>query len=139
MRYLATLLALSFAIFAIAHDEQTVGSGENAYTVIFGMASEPAFTEEHNGLDLIIQDANGDGVENLETSLSATLSAPDGSAERELTLRPVYNEPGSYTDDFVLTEPGVYSVHVTGFIGETEVDVTFETHEVAPLANLRFP
>jgi hypothetical protein len=30
-------------------------------------------------------------------------------------------------------------VRVHGFIGETAVDLTFETHEVAPLADLRFP
>lgn len=136
---IAILLTVSFLTLASAHDEQTVGEGENQYTVILGMASEPAFTEEHNGLDLIIQDAAGEGVENLEESLSAAITSPDGSATRDLTLRAVYNEPGSYTDDFVLTQPGAYSVHITGFIGETEVDVTFETHEVAPLADLNFP
>lgn len=139
MRYLALLLALSAAPLALAHNEQTVGSGENEYTISLAMNSEPAFTEAPNGLNLIVQNGEGTGVENLETSLTATLTAPNGSAERELTLRPVSGEPGAYTDDFVLTEPGVYSVHIGGFIGETEVDVTFETHEVAPLADLRFP
>jgi hypothetical protein len=139
MRTLVALLLLSFIPLTLAHSEQTVGSGENQYTVIFGMASEPAFTDERNGLDLIIQDPDGNGVENLEQSLSATITSPDGSAERELTLRAVYNEPGSYTDDFVLTEAGSYRVQISGFIGETEVDVTFETHEVKPLAELHFP
>lgn len=139
MRLAFLLLTLSLYTVALAHDEQTVGEGQNQYTVIFGMASEPAYTDEHNGIDLTVEDAEGHGVENLAASLSASITAPDGSATRDLTLRPVYNEPGSYTSDLVLTEPGVYSVTFSGLIGETDVDVTFQTHEIAPLTDLNFP
>lgn len=136
---LAAALFIALLTTTFAHEEQTVGEGADQYAVILGMASEPAFTDERNGLDLIIEDAAGEPVENLENSLMASITAPDGNAARDLELRPVYGEPGTYTDDFVLTEPGVYSVRVHGFIGETAVDLTFETHEVAPLADLRFP
>jgi len=136
---MAALAALVCLTLASAHETQTVGEGENQLQVILGMRSEPAYTEERNGLDLIIRDANDQSIENLEGSLQAEITSPDGAATRRLELRPVYGEPGAYTDDFVLTQPGVYTVRVTGFIGEREVDLTFETHEVAPIAEIRFP
>jgi hypothetical protein len=96
--------------------------------------------EQLNGLDLIIHDAAEQPVENLESSLSATLIAPDGEARRELPLRAQYGEPGAYTSDFILTEPGAYTFHIGGFIGDLEVDLTVPyDHEVAPVAELRFP
>ena len=79
-------------------------------------------------------------VENLETSLSVAIVAPDGETRRDLPLRAVYGEPGAYTSDIILSEPGVYRFEISGFIGETEVElnVPYED-EVTPLENLRFP
>lgn len=131
--------ALLSAPLAFAHQTQTVGEGEGAVNVIVGMVREPAYTEERNGLDLIIQNANDEPIENLENSLQAEITAPSGGEPRVLALRAQYGKPGYYTDDFVLTEPGVYTIHISGFVGEREVDLTFESHEVAAFDNLRFP
>lgn len=143
MKARTALLAAAATLFlatAFAHETQSVGEGESQYNVIVGFATEPPYTEERSGLSLTVRNANdGSPVENLENSLSVDLIAPDGTTSRPLQLRARHAEPGAYTDDFLLTAPGVYSLHVTGFIGATQVDLTFEMHEVTPLDALRFP
>jgi hypothetical protein len=131
-----TLLVSSFAA---AHETRTVGEGDEQYRVIVGLLEEPAFTGQRTGLDLRIVTAAGEPVENLEHSLVITLTSPDGSATRELTPRARWGEPGSYVDDFILTEPGAYTLSIVGFINSLPVDLTFETHEVTPVAEITFP
>lgn len=136
---LLTVMA-SIASFVLAHDTQTVGEGENQYQVTVGYVNEPPYTEQLNGLDLIIRTADDEPVENLESSLSAELVAPDGEATRELPLRAQYGEPGYYTSDFILTEPGAYTFRISGFIGELEVDLEIPyDHKVEVSSELRFP
>lgn len=133
----AGLLAFSLSF---AHDHQTVGKGENQYELAIGYVNEPTYTDQLNGLDLAVHKLDETPVENLETSLKAATIAPDGTTRRELPLRAVYGEPGVYTSDFVLSEPGAYTFEITGFIGETEVDLTLPyKDEVEPVADLRFP
>ena len=131
-------LALLTATMVFAHETQTVGEGEEQYNVSVGYSTEPPYTEERNGLALTIRTTNDEPVANLENSLEAELTAPTGET-LPLELRAVHGQPGSYTDDFVLTEPGVYQLNITGFIGGTEVDLTYDLHDVAPLDDLRFP
>ncbi|MDQ3459242.1 MAG: hypothetical protein M3498_08095 [Deinococcota bacterium] len=136
---LAALLILAIPT-AYAHQTATVGEGDNQFKVIVGMVREPIFTEERNGLDLIIRRADNDEpVENLEGSLSAEITSPDGQSTHSFTLRPQYGKPGYYTDEIMLSEPGDYSIRIFGFIGEVEFDETFETHGVRALSELRFP
>lgn len=132
------LVAVFLLAFAFAHETQLVGEAGAQYKVIVGYAKEPAYTDERNGLTLIVRTADDQPVANLENSLSATLVAPDGSTRR-LALRAVHGQPGSYTDDFILTLPGGYQLLVTGFVGATELDLTFSMHDVRPLTELRFP
>jgi hypothetical protein len=136
---LALLLLVTFAAPAIAHETVRVGTEAEPYDVVLGFTREPVVTEERNGLDLIVRTPDGTGVEGLTASLSATITSPDGRRTRTFALRPQYGRPGAYTDDIVLTEPGVYTIRVWGFIGGIEFDVSFESHEVRPLEDLRFP
>lgn len=133
----ASLLAFSLSF---AHDHQTVGEGENQYELTIGYVHEPTYTDQLNGLDLAVHKLDETPVENLETSLKAAIITPDGATRRELPLRAVYGEPGTYTSDFILSEPGAYTFEITGFIGEAEVDLTVPYEdEVEPVADLRFP
>lgn len=120
-----------------AHESRLVGDDE--YYIVVGYAIEPAFTDERNGLDLLVRTADGDMVPFLEDSLKAELIAPDGKTKRTLKLRGKHGEPGRYTDDFVLTQPGLYQVRVWGEINGKSVDETFTLHEVGMLADLEFP
>ena len=139
----ATLVSLSLLTAlttAAAHDHHTVGEGENQVEITLGYAREPAYTDELNGLDLFVHTMTDEPVENLESSLSVAIVAPNGETRRTLPLRAVYGEPGAYTSDLILSEPGVYSFEISGFIGEAEVDLNVPYGDaVAPLAELRFP
>ncbi len=133
-----TVLALSFLSVTFAHDHHTVGQGDQQYEIVLGYVNEPPYTE--NGLDLTVHNMAEEPVENLETSLSAAIIAPDGETRRELPLRAVYGEPGAYTSDFILSEPGAYTFVIKGFISELEVNLTAPyDNEVEPVTNLRFP
>ena len=137
---LVSLTLLTALTTAAAHDHHTVGEGENQFEITLGYAREPAYTDELNGLDLFVHTMTDEPVENLENSLSVAIIAPNGETRRTLPLRAVFGEPGAYTSDFILSEPGVYSFAIGGFIGETEVELNVPYgDEVAPLAELRFP
>ena len=131
-----TIVTLAL-VSAWAHETKVVG---NRYKVIVGMVREPAFTSERNGLDLIIRRSdNNDPVENLERSLSAVVISPDGKTARALKIRAQFGRPGYYTDDFILTLPGVYKFRIFGIIGDLSFDEMYESHEVKKIEELRFP
>lgn len=134
-----SLLLLTLTSGVFAHETKIVGSEGNQYRVIVGMVREPAFTEERNGLDLIIRTMDDEPIEGLAQSLNAEFIAPDGTTTRTLTLRAQWGRPGYYTDDIILSEAGVYQIRIWGFINDVEFDEIFETHEVRELSSLRFP
>jgi hypothetical protein len=125
---------------ALAHQTVTVGDGPDRFELVVGFTREPLFTDERNALDLIVRRSeDGAPIEGLARSLGVEIIAPDGVATHAFTLRDQYGRPGAYTDDVMLGVPGVYTIRVRGFVGDVEVDETFQTHEVRPLASLRFP
>jgi hypothetical protein len=131
---LITMLAVSTVR---AHETKVVGG---KYRVIVGMVREPAFTNERNGLDLIVRRHDDTApVENLERSLSAVLISPDGRTARPLKIRPQFGRPGYYTDDFILMVPGVYKIRIFGTINDVTFDETYASHEVRHLDELKFP
>ncbi len=136
-RAIVLILALLLSAGA-AHETQIVETDGAEYRIIVGYSTEPAYTDERNGLDLFVRLADGTPVNNLENALSVTLVAPDGT-ERQLDLRAVHGVEGSYTADFILTATGIYQTQVTGFLGDEEIDLVFEMHEVGDLSELRFP
>lgn len=140
--YILTLtlfgITLAAAATSLAHQTIVVGEEGEQYRVIVGMLREPVYTDERNGLDLIVRTMDDEPVPGLETSLTATFVAPGGQ-ERRLALRPQWGRPGSYTDDIMLTATGIYRIDVTGFIGAVEVESSFETHEVRASSELAFP
>jgi len=124
---------------ALAHQTKAVGP-EGEYLVIVGFEKEPIFTDERNGLDLIIRRAaDREPVANLEQTLFVEIIAPDGQARRELPIRARHGQPGSYTADILLSQPGVYTLRIWGYIFDVAFEEEFQTHEVTPLAELRFP
>jgi hypothetical protein len=135
---IAVLVALAVVPTPVtAHETKVVGG---KYRVIVGMVKEPAFTNERNGLDLIIRRVEDNGpVENMERSVSVVLLSPDGRTARPLKIRPQFGKPGYYTDDFILTRPGVYKLRIFGAIGDVQFDETYATHEVRALEEIRFP
>lgn len=132
----AVLMGL-FIANVVAHESRLVG--DNEYYVTVGYSTEPAYTDVLNGLDLFLRTPDGEWVPFQEDNLSAELISPDGNAKMDLSIRARYGEPGQYTADFVLTEPGVYSVRIWGEINGVSFDETYELDEVTPLSAITFP
>jgi hypothetical protein len=127
-----TVVALSVAIVtapavaAFAHVETKVGP----YTVAIGFGTEPAYVGYPNSVEVIVHETSTDkGVSNAADTLKATVSY--GSAQpMAVSLEPNFDpdlggSPGDYRGAFVPTEPGKYTIHVSGTIGSTPVDETF--------------
>lgn len=133
------LLAAVAAPVALAHSTKAVGS-EGQFLISFGFNREPIYTNDLNGLQFIVRRAaDGEPVAHLEHSLLAEIIAPDGVSRRQVTLRGVWGEPGEYTADLVLTQPGIYDVRLWGFIDDLEFEETFHSHEVTELDDIKFP
>lgn len=123
---------------ALAHNSKLV-AGEQ-YRMSVGFIDEPIYTNERNGLDLAIRRAGEkETVPDLEAGLKAEIISPDGKSRREMVVRPRYGNPGRYTFDVLLTQPGTYSVRVWGTLDDTAFDQTFDLSEAKPLTELRFP
>ncbi len=118
---LTAVSLLGSAVFA--HQSKEVGEGQ--YRVIVGLLVNPAYTGQLNGIDLMVRDADGEPVENLEQSLSAVVIAADGT-ELTLVLRQQAGNPGAYTGDFIPTLSGDVHLRVSGFIGAVEFDELFD-------------
>lgn len=123
-KFYRTLLSLVLLLAGVALAHQSKEVADGAYRVIAGYTVNPAYTGQMNGLDLMVRDADGNLVANLEQAMTAVLIAPDGS-ELELTLR-VGAEPGRYTANFIPTVPGNYMFRISGFIGEAEFTELFD-------------
>jgi hypothetical protein len=145
---LMVLLALPVA----AHEGQEVGE----YTLAFGWQVEPAYAWQPNGPEVFIETHHEEGeeghdddhseeanpLEGVEINLVAEVSFGDQSMM--LPLQPARNEIGHYVADLTPTMPGDYTFHITGTIGETAVDVTFNSADggfstVEPQTDVLFP
>jgi hypothetical protein len=110
---------------ALAHAETEVGP----YTLAIGLGSEPAYVGDPNSVEVIIHDTEtGKGVDSAADSLDATIGF--GSQTMPVSLEPNFDEdsggsPGDYRGAFVPTQPGKYTIHVSGTIEGTKIDETF--------------
>lgn len=148
---LACVLVAALAAPAAAHLHVPVG---DAYELTVGWTNEPPYVGIPNGLDLKVgrvleaedgheHDAgheHGDEavVLGAEQNLTVTYSY-GGKTFSPVDFRAAFGRPGWYTADITPTRPGVYTVHVTGDVEGTPVDVTVEPHEVEDLDDTSFP
>jgi hypothetical protein len=139
---LAFTVAAALALLSIpvhAHEGREVG--ENV--IVFGWRVEPAYTTLLNGPEFTVEHHDsGEAVEGLEETLRLEVSF--GGKSKVLKLRAVFGEPGHYTADLIPTQPGDYSFHLTGTIGDLTVDETFssvdgEFSTVEPISDIQFP
>ena len=122
---LAHFLSAALALGAWGQAHQTIEVGDGAYRVVVGLLDAPLYAGQIEGIDLAVFDADDQPVENLESSLQATVISPTGG-ELTLTLRPQGDKPGYYTGDFVPSVSGNYNVRVVGFIGDVSFDELFD-------------
>lgn len=124
---------------ASAHEHRDVGS----YTFVVGFLNEPAFEGELNGMSVEITNAETkQPVEGLEKTLKAQVIF--GAEQRDMTLTPVWNEPGHYKAHFYPTAAGDYTFRFYGDIEGAQVDESFTSkpggfNAVQAPAELQFP
>lgn len=134
------LEALSLAAVPIsAHEGREVA--ENL--IVFGWRNEPAYTTLLNGPEFTVKTHDTEeAVTGLEETLQ--LEVEYGGKTKVLKLRAVFGEEGNYTADLIPTQPGDYTFHLTGKIGDADVDETFssgdgEFSSVNPITDIQFP
>lgn len=141
---LALLLAgiLLLAVGAVsAHEGREVGD----YDIHFGWRGEPAYAGQLNGPEIYIASLSDDdtaALEGLDVNLRAEVTFGDQTTT--VTFRPAWGEVGHYIADLTPTLPGDYVFHVTGNIGDTQVDAIFTSADgqfstVEPTTDLMFP
>ena len=136
---LVVVVLVVLVAMVAAHEEREVGD----YALELGWRVEPAYTDLFNGPEIFIEKkASGEPVTGADDTLKLEVSF--GADTKELKLREVYNDPGHYTADLIPTRPGDYTFHLTGKIGDLDVDETFTSADgkfgtVEPISDIRFP
>jgi hypothetical protein len=157
---LGIVLAALLALFATvsAHEPRVVGN----YHIALGWASEPAYTGLLNKVEIFISqedpnaptatpaaEAHDDDDEGGGTPVSGAdetlkLEIGYGGKTKALKLSEDYETAGHYLADVIPTQAGDYTFHLTGKIGDTDVDETFNSADgkfssVEPITDIQFP
>lgn len=132
--FLLVLLWLAAATpITFAHGSTQVGP----YNLVVGWVNEPPIVGERNAILLIVtEDATGEPVVGVEATLDAEVIY--GAKTFSGNLNPT-TTPGEYTLELIPTVRGQFNLHLSGTIGETEVELTTEPEEVFAAARLQFP
>lgn len=142
LRILLGLLILGLFAAPTGSAHAVYPTDDGNFNIVVGYQGEPVYTYQATGLDLIIRDnATGGGVPDVHTTLNATLVSPSG---QELTypLEPQHGETSRYefSEGFVLTEPGLYKLRLSGTINGTQVDGDYAMkHATKPRTEIMFP
>ena len=111
---------------ADAHIVKTFGP----YTVALGWVHEPTYVGEQNAVQVVIKDAAGKAVTDLNDGDLKVTVATGGKTSDPLDLLNTFDPdtglgvPGDYEAPIIPTAPGDYTFHLTGSIHGTAVDET---------------
>ena len=131
---------------ADAHIVKTFGK----YTVALGWVHEPTYVGEQNAVQVVIKDASGKAVTDLnDGDLKVTVST-GGQTSDALPLLNTFDPdtglgvPGDYEAPLIPTAPGDYTFHLTGSIDGTAVDETATSSDstfnsVVDATGIQFP
>lgn len=127
---------------ANAHERRNVGP----YQFVVGWLNEPAFAGQLNAATVRISDTRENpakAVEGLEKALRIEV-VQGGLAPFTGSVRAVFGQPGLYALDMYPTVAGQYRYKVTGTIGSTSVNETFESgpttfNDVQETSPLQYP
>jgi len=118
----------------LAHERIEAGD----YVFVIGRLEEPPLVGIKNAaLVEIARKSDGSPVEGAEGALDAQIAY--GGRTRDVVLRPVEGNPGSYAADFIPTRRGAYTISLAGQIADQPIDVGGEIEEVISAAGLEFP
>jgi hypothetical protein len=153
---LGLVFGVLLALFATvsAHEPRTVGK----YNIALGWNSEPAYAGLFNRVEIIISEIDpnaatptpggdadeGGGKPVVGAEETLKIEVGYGGKTKALKLYADYATEGHYLADIIPTQPGDYTFHVTGKIGDTDVDETFNSADgkfssVEPITDIQFP
>jgi hypothetical protein len=128
---LAGLFALSGARPALAHTRVPIGP----YVVVVGWLNEPVIAGERNAVTIeVLKDDQP--VKDVEGTLDFALEYAGRTFHGNITPT---DQPGLYRADVFPTVRGQYVVHLTGAIGDTQVDEQIKPEEVMGGDAIQFP
>jgi hypothetical protein len=132
IRFMRAVTALSLVLAALAaapavsaHTHVHVGDFE----LSIGWANEPTYVGVPNGVEVTIEDHDGQPVTDLRAGdITVVVSVADQSTAA-LLLEPafevdVFGTPGQYVADLLPTVPGDYTFQFAGSLHDETVDVT---------------
>lgn len=141
----AVLLVGSIAMSdsALAHERRQVGP----YQLVVGFLSEPAFVDTANGVDLRVTDTRSTPptpVEGLQETVSVEVFHAGLTRSLSLKFSARFGMPGAYAAHFIPTKSGNFRFHITGKIGDQQVNENFESgpgrfDEVRAVTALQYP
>jgi hypothetical protein len=113
---------------AFPHEDRPVGG----LNVVVGWASEPAFTGYPNAVQLLLNDANDQPIEDLGDTLKVEVSFGEektGPLSVEPAFGPDFGTKGEYQADLIPTRPGKYTFHFTGTVRGQPFDQSFTSSD----------
>jgi hypothetical protein len=122
----AFLLALVVSSTASAHVVKQFGT----YSVAMGWLREPTYVGVQNSVQVIVKDAAGKPVDDLQPGDLQVVVSTAGQQTAALPLQPSFDPdtglgtPGEYTASLIPTQVGDYTFHLTGSIHGQAVDET---------------
>jgi hypothetical protein len=128
---------------AAAHETRAIASGQ--YELVVGFIVEPALEGQKNGLDLRVRvpGTPPTPVLGVEKTLQWEITHVGTDKTATFPIRTIFNDPGHYTADLILTAPGQYRFRFFGTVEGVTVNETFISGErfnnVEPTDELQFP
>ncbi len=122
----AIILALAISSTVSAHVVKQFGT----YSVAMGWLHEPTYVGVENSIQLIVKDAAGNPVNDLQPGDLQVVVSTAGQQTAALPLQPSFDPdtglgtPGEYTASLIPTQVGDYTFHLTGSIHGQAVDET---------------
>jgi hypothetical protein len=122
----ALMLALILASTASAHIVKQFGT----YSVAMGWLHEPTYTGVENAVQVVVKDASGQPVNDLQPGDLTVVVSTAGQQTAALPLLPSFDPdtglgtPGEYDAVLTPTEVGDYTFHLAGSIHGQTVDET---------------
>ena len=123
-----------------AHEARELGP----YRISFGWRVEPAVVGVPNGPEFRLRmlDDETKLIEGADETLKLTVKF--GSQTHAVPIREAFNDPGHYIGSLTPTRAGDYEFHLTGTIGDEEIDEVFTSADgkfgtVEPASDLLWP
>jgi len=125
---MSAALTVMIASPASAHEDRPVGG----FNVVVGWANEPAYTDFPNAVQLLLNDANDQPIEDLGDTLKVEVSFGDektGLLAVEPAFGADFGTKGDYRADLIPTRPGKYTFHFTGTVRGQSFDQSFTSSD----------